>query len=177
MFYVTSTFTFIYLCVTSTFTKTFGMQWSVKFQLVRESPITSRIDCCSCKKENSAHLIYVHKATCENILTTKITQSIIVLASMHQDIDQCFILVPSPICQMTTSIDSLYKYTTTTSISILTLIQCYMLYSYTYLHSLHIILYSKPMIVPAKISNLQSNMSLIVTTKVKNAAMNQTRQQ
>ena len=44
--------------------------------------------------------------------------------SMHQDID-CFMLVTFPIRQMTTSIDSLYKYTTTTSISILTLIQSY----------------------------------------------------
>ena len=91
---------------------------------------------------------------------------------MHQDID-CFMLVAFPICQMTTSIDSLYKYTTTTSISILTLIQNY---SYIPPRSPHHLV-QQTHDSSSQISNLQSNMSFIATTKVENAAVSQTRQQ
>ena len=43
---------------------------------MRGSPITSRIDyAVAVKKENSVRLIFAHKATSENILTAKITQT------------------------------------------------------------------------------------------------------
>ena len=46
---------------------------------MRGSPIASRIDyAVAVKKENSARLIFVHKATRENIFTTKITQTTVV---------------------------------------------------------------------------------------------------
>ena len=62
--------------VASTSIKIFGMQWSEKSWFVRGTPITSRIDMLELyKKENSARLIFTHKATRENILTAKITQT------------------------------------------------------------------------------------------------------
>ena len=46
---------------------------------MRGSPITSGIDyAVAVKKENSMHLIFARKATRENILTAKVTQTTVI---------------------------------------------------------------------------------------------------
>ena len=51
---------------------------------MRGSPITSRVDyAVAVTKENSARLIFAHKATRENILTAKITQTTVVTPHLY----------------------------------------------------------------------------------------------